>query len=219
MIYTLIRRATLVLFRVGFRIEVTNLDELPPLGPVILAANHQSFSDSMFLPVVISRRVTFLAKAEYFDQWHTRLFMGALGQIPIRRGTGPESIRAIAMATELLNEGAVLALYPEGTRSLDGMVHRGHAGAARLALSTGAAVVPVGIRGTEDVQPVGSRVLKPFRRVCVQLGPARYIGPADVEAAGSKKLALRSFTDSLMADIALLSGRDYVDTYLKAPEA
>ncbi len=218
MIYALARQATKLFLRICFRIEVVNLDGLPRSGPVIVAANHQSFCDSLFLPVVLPRRVTFLAKAEYFDHWHTSVFMRSIGQIPIRRGTGSEAIRAIATATDLLHEGAVLALYPEGTRSLDGSVHRGHVGIARLALATGAAVVPIGLRGTQAVQPVGSRMLRPFRRVEVHVGQARYISPADVEAAGAKKLALRGFTDAVMGDIAVLSGRAYVDSYLKSPE-
>ncbi len=200
-----------------FRITVHGLEHLPERGPVILAANHQSFCDSLFVPVVIPRRVTYLAKAEYFDHWHTRAFMSTFGQIPIRRGNGSESIRALNMASELLEQGAVLGLYPEGTRSRDGKVHRGHAGAARLALLTGAPVVPVGISGTEFVQPVGSSLLRPFGRISIALGEARLLTPSDIAHYGAKKLALRAFTDAVMHDIARLAQREYEDRYLEMP--
>jgi 1-acyl-sn-glycerol-3-phosphate acyltransferase len=202
-----------------FRIRVHGLEHLPERGPVILAANHQSFCDSLFVPVVIPRRVTYLAKAEYFDHWHTRAFMSTFGQIPIRRGSGSESIRALSMASELLEQGAVLGLYPEGTRSRDGTVHRGHTGAARLALLTGAPVVPVGISGTEFVQPVGSSLLRPFGRISIALGEARLLTQGDVTAHGAKKLALRAFTDAVMRDIARLAQREYEDHYLEMPGA
>lgn len=215
--YSLSRKIAHPLFRASFRITVRGLANLPKTGSVILVANHQSFCDSLFLPVVMDRPVTFLAKAEYFDRWSSRVFMEAFGQIPIRRGNGPESIRALALATELLESGSVLALYPEGTRSRDGAVHRGHAGAARLALETGAAVVPIGLSGTEKVQPVGSRFLRPMARVGVTLGVPRWISAEDVAAAGSKKVALKSFTEDFMREIARLSNRPYIDVYLPSP--
>ncbi len=219
MMYSLSRRATYPLFRAMFRIALSGLENIPTDGPVILAANHQSFCDSLFIPVVTPRRVTYLAKAEYFDHWHTKAFMSTFGQIPIRRGRGSESIRALSMASELLDSGAVLGLYPEGTRSRDGKVHRGHTGAARLALQTGAPVVPIGISGTELVQPVGSSLLRPVHRVSITIGQPRRLSQADVAVYGAKKLALRAFTDDVMRDIADLAQRDYEDRFLEVPGA
>ena len=117
---------------------------------MILAPNHVTFLDSMFLPLVLRRRVTFVAKAEYFDSWKTAWFFRAAGQIPMRREGGSASERALAAARDVLKAGKVLGIYPEGTRSPDGRLYRGHTGAARLALGCGAPIIPVGLVGTSD---------------------------------------------------------------------
>ncbi len=122
-----------------YRVRVENCDAVPRTGPVILAANHRSFLDSIFLPLVLRRRVTFVAKAEYFDDPKTAWFFRAVGQIPIRREGGSAAEGALAAATDVLEQGGVFAIYPEGTRTRDGYLHRGHTGVARLALATGAA--------------------------------------------------------------------------------
>jgi 1-acyl-sn-glycerol-3-phosphate acyltransferase len=209
-------------FRLLWRVRVEGREHLPERGPAVLAANHQSFCDSFFLPLVVPRRVTYLAKAEYFDSWYTRWFFRAAGQIPIRRGRGPEAARALATAREVLAGGHLLALYPEGTRALDPTVHRGRTGVARLSRECGVPVVPVGIAGTAAVQPVGSWILRPFRTVTVRVGQPMRMVPADPgDPAGSAdpladhdRTACRAFTDELMREIARLAGQRYVDEYV-----
>ncbi len=197
--------------RVFVRVRVVGRENLPRRGAVILAANHRSFLDSIFIPLIVRRRVTFVAKAEYFEDAKTAWFFRSCGQIPIRREGGSASERALASATEVLRSGRVFAIYPEGTRTRDGLLHRGHTGVARLALSCNAPIVPVGLIGTDEVQPVDSRFPKLFRRVVINLGeridPARYAGREN------DRLALRELTDEVMYEIAQLSGYEYVDTY------
>ena len=214
MLYWMIKVVVGSLFRLVFRLKVTGQEHLPAEGPVILAANHQAFCDSLFLPLSVSRRVTFLAKAEYFDDPKQAWFYRALGQIPIRRGRGSEGLRALQTAAAALGEGKVIAVYPEGTRSPDGHCHKGHNGIARLALETRAPVIPIGLRGTSEVQPIGAKLLRPFRRVSVNFGaPLRLTDAALLEAGDNKHVALRKFTGELMTQICELSGRPYRDTY------
>ena len=137
---------------------------------MILAANHRSFLDSIFLPLVIRRRVTFVAKAEYFDDPKTAWFFRGVGQIPIRREGGSASEGALAAATEVLERGGVFGIYPEGTRTRDGYTHRGHTGVARLAVATGAPIVPVGLVGTDECQPTDKKLPRLFRTVHVRFG-------------------------------------------------
>jgi 1-acyl-sn-glycerol-3-phosphate acyltransferase len=196
---------------VCFRVKVEGRDNLPRRGPVILAANHRSFLDSIFIPLVVHRRVTFVAKAEYFDDPKTAWFFRGVGQIPIRREGGSASERALESASDVLATGGVFGIYPEGTRTRDGFLHRGHTGVARLALRTGTSIVPVGLIGTDEVQPIDRKMPRLFRRVTVRFGepldPARY-SDAEVE-----HLALRELTDEVMYEIGQLSGYEYVDTY------
>ena len=205
------------IFFLVFRVRVEGRDHLPRSGPAVLAADHQSFCDSLFLPLVVSRKVTYLAKAEYFDSKKTAWFFRAVGQIPIRREGGDASRRALETAQCVLADGHLLALYPEGTRSGDAFVHKGRTGVARLALEAAVPVIPVGIEGTEDVQPIGARFLRPFRPVSVRFGaPMRLSAPVD-EVSGRGRIdpvALRTFTDDLMHEIARLAHRPYVDEYV-----
>jgi 1-acyl-sn-glycerol-3-phosphate acyltransferase len=214
MLYWLLKILLTPVFFVVFRTRVHNGSVVPARGAVILAANHQSFCDSLFIPAALRRRVTYLAKAEYFDDPKQAWFYRGLGQIPIRRGGGDESRRALETAVSVLERGRIIALYPEGTRSLDGSVHRGRTGVARIALETGALVIPVGVAGTSEVQPLGSRLMRPFKRVDVSFGRPRRLAEADLAAAGDEGTALRRFTDELMAEISELSGRPYVDDYV-----
>jgi 1-acyl-sn-glycerol-3-phosphate acyltransferase len=200
-------------FFCGWRVKVTGRQNVPSHGPVILAPNHTSFCDSFFLPLVLRRKVTFVAKAEYFDSWKTAWFFRAAGQIPMRRDGGSASERALAAARDVLNSGGVLGIYPEGTRSPDGRLYRGHTGVARLALQCGVPVIPVGLIGTTDVQPVGSNMLRPFKRVKVEFGK-----PLDMTLIGDDPddpLALRRIADELLFEIRELTGQDYVDRYAK----
>jgi 1-acyl-sn-glycerol-3-phosphate acyltransferase len=201
-------------FYVVWRIKVEGRDHVPATGPVILAPNHVTFLDSMFLPLVLRRRVTFVAKAEYFDSWKTAWFFRSCGQIPMRREGGTASERALAAARDVLQAGKVLGIYPEGTRSPDGRLYRGHTGVARLALASGVPIVPVGLVGTSEIQPPGSNRPRPFKRVTVRFGVPLDLSRFDGDASGDP-LTLRAATDELMFEIRNLSGQDYVDRYAK----
>jgi 1-acyl-sn-glycerol-3-phosphate acyltransferase len=202
------------IFRLLWRVEVEGREHIPCRGAAVIAPNHVSFCDSLFVPLVIRRRVTFVAKAEYFDSWKTAWFFRAAGQIPMRRDGGSASERALATARDVLNGGGILGIYPEGTRSPDGRLYRGHTGVARLALGCGVPVIPVGLVGTTDVQARGSNMMRPFRRVTIRFGP-----PLDLTrfegSSSSDPLTLRAVTDELMFEIRRLSGQTYVDRYAK----
>jgi 1-acyl-sn-glycerol-3-phosphate acyltransferase len=210
-LYWTIKVVLTPILRVLYRVKIEGRSRVPSQGPVILAANHRSFMDSLFLPLVIRRRVTFVAKAEYFDSWKTKWFFGAVGQIPIRREGGSASERALASATEVLESGDVFGIYPEGTRTRDGYLHRGHTGVARLALRTGAPIVPVGMIGTDEIQATDAKLPRFFKKVTIRFGEpiplARYVGRQD------DRKVLRQITDEVMFEIQQLSGYEYVDTY------
>jgi 1-acyl-sn-glycerol-3-phosphate acyltransferase len=210
-LYWVIKAILTPVLRLCYRVRITGRDQVPPRGPVILAANHRSFMDSLFLPLVIRRRVTFVAKAEYFDDRKTAWFFRGVGQIPIRREGGSASERALASATGVLDAGDVFAIYPEGTRTRDGYLHRGHTGVARLALRTSAPIVPVGMVGTDEINPIGRKLPRLFRRVTINFGAPvtcdRYAGREH------DRLVLRQITDEVMFEIQQLSGYVYHDTY------
>ena len=211
MLYWVIKGILTPILRLLYRVRIEGRDGLPPRGAVILAANHRSFMDSLFLPLVIRRRVTFVAKAEYFDDKKTAWFFRGVGQIPIRREGGSASERALASATEVLAAGGVFGIYPEGTRTRDGSLHRGHTGVARLALRTGAPIVPVGMTGTDEINPIGRKLPRLFRTVTIRFG-----SPIAVDRYAGReqdRLVLRQITDEVMFEIRQLSGYEYVDTY------
>jgi 1-acyl-sn-glycerol-3-phosphate acyltransferase len=212
MLYWVVKGVLTPVLHVSFRVKVEGRQHVPKQGPAILAANHRSFLDSIFLPLVVRRRVTFVAKAEYFDDPKTAWFFRGVGQIPIRREGGEASERALETAMGVLQHGNVFGIYPEGTRTRDGFLHRGHTGVARLALRSGAPIVPVGMIGTDEVQPVDSKMPKFMRTVTIRFGEplesARQRGKHD------DRLALRELTDELMYEICQLSGYEYVDTYM-----
>jgi 1-acyl-sn-glycerol-3-phosphate acyltransferase len=206
------------LFRLLFRWRIEGSEHVPSSGPAVLAANHQSFCDSLFLPLALRRRLTFLAKAEYFDSKKTAWFFRAAGQIPIRRGGGSASERALETArSEVLGKGRLLCLYPEGTRTLDAYVHKGRTGVTRLSRECGVPIIPVGVVGTVEVQPVNSKFMRPFKRVTIRFGkPMEMAAPVnpDDPMEGHDHTECRSFTDSLMREIARLSDREYIDEYV-----
>ena len=211
MLYWAIKIVVTPVLRIFCRIKVEGKDHVPRSGPVILAANHRSFLDSIFIPLLVPRRVTFVAKAEYFDDKRVAWFFRGVGQIPIRREGGSASERALQSATEVLDAGGVFGIYPEGTRTRDGKLHRGHTGVARLALRTGAPIIPVGIIGSDEVQPIDSRLPKLFKTVTIRFGE-----PIDLEHYRGRhddRLALRDVADEVMFEIGQLSGYEYVDTY------
>ena len=207
------------IFLVLFRVKVEGREHIPKHGPAVLAANHQSFCDSFFIPLVVARRVTFLAKSEYFESWKTAWFFRAAGQIPIRRSGGSTSERALETArADVLGKGRILGLYPEGTRSLDRSVHKGRTGVTRLSRECGVPVIPVGIVGTVDVQPVNSNFMRPFKTVTIRFGaPMQMDPPEDPEhPLDHDHNKCRDFTDELMREIARLSEREYIDEYVPA---
>jgi 1-acyl-sn-glycerol-3-phosphate acyltransferase len=211
-LYGLLKVVLTPIFRVLWRVRVTGLEHVPGSGAVILASNHQAFADSLFIPLVVGRRVTFVAKAEYFESMKTRWFFRAVGQIPMHREGGDAAKRSLGEALEVLARGGCIGIYPEGTRPPDERLHRGRTGVARLALAAGCPVVPVGIKGTRAVQPVGARLMRPFKTVEIAFGE-----PLDLTARyGDRRddpLAMRQATDELMWEIRRLSGQQYVDRY------
>lgn len=199
------------LFRLAWRIEASGLEHLPRTGPAILCPNHISVLDSFFLPVVLPRRITFVGKAEYLDDWKTRRLFPALGMIPIDRSGGDAAQAALDTAARLLRAGELFGIYPEGTRSRDGLLHKGRTGAARLALTTGAPIIPVGIVGTDRVMPPDAKFPKLFRAASVRFGAP--IDAARYRDEGDERFALRQLTDEVMFEIQRLSGQTYVNTY------
>ena len=200
-----------------FRPKVRGLDSIPNSGPVIIASNHLSFSDSIFMPLVVSRKVTFLAKQEYFTQpgikgWIKKLTFIALGQVPVDRSGGRASEAAVRTGVELLEEGECIGIYPEGTRSPDGRLYRGRTGIARLALESGAVVVPVAMINTEKIQPTG-KVIPKIMRVGIYFGKPMNFKEQFSGSDPNDPFVLRSITDSIMKEIQSLSGQEYVDIY------
>ncbi|MER7437990.1 lysophospholipid acyltransferase family protein [Pseudonocardia alni] len=215
-----IRYVLAPLVRLVWRPRVRGADRIPATGPVILAANHRAAVDTAFIPLVAPRRVAFLGKAEYFTGRGLRgrlmaAFLGALGYIPVDRSNARAGLAALAAGREVLERGGAFGIYPEGTRSLDGKLHRGHTGVASLALSTGAVVVPVGLIGTERVQPVG-RLIPRLARVEIRFGrPLEFSRYEGLEGAPAIR---RAVTDEIMDAIADLSGQIYVDSYHRRPD-
>lgn len=203
------------LLRLLYRPRVLGLENIPGDGPAILASNHLSFSDSILLPLVSKRRITFLAKAEYFHGkgikgFFQKLFFAGVGQVPIDRSGGKAADDALRTALGILSEGKLLGIYPEGTRSPDGRLYRGKTGVARIAIEAGVPVIPVAMIDTEKVQPPGARFPR-IMRVGVNVGTpldfSRYEGMAD------DRFVLRSVTDEIMYELMQLSEQEYVDMY------
>ncbi len=217
MAYWFVKIVLTPILRIVYRVRVEGREHLPRTGAVILASNHRSFLDSIFLPMVIRRRVTFVAKAEYFDDPKTAWFFRAVGQIPIRREGGSASEGALAAATDVLVDGGVFGIYPEGTRTRDGLLHKGKTGVARLALATGAPIVPVGLIGTDECQPTDAKLPRLFRKVTIRFGPPLAMG--HYAGRENDRLVLRQITDELMFEIGELSGYEYRDTYASKADA
>jgi len=203
------------LLRLLYRPKVEGLQYIPEHGPAILASNHLSFSDSFFLPLVCPRRITFLAKADYFNGrgiqgLFTRMFFTGVGQVPIDRSGGSASDDAIATGMRILGEGKLLGIYPEGTRSPDGRLYRGKTGVARMALEAGVPVIPVAMIDTDRIQPIGSKIPK-IMRVGIKIGkPLDFSRYAGME---NDRFVLRSMADEIMYELMDLTGQEYVDMY------
>jgi len=198
-----------------FRPWVRGMENIPTSGPVILASNHLSFSDSIFLPLQSRRPVVFLAKSEYFTGKGvkgalTRWFFKATGQLPIDRSGGRASEASLNTGLRVLAQGQVLGIYPEGTRSPDGRLFRGRTGIARMALESKVPVVPVAMIDTEKVQPIGRRLPR-IRRIGIIVGEPLDFSRFD--GMEGDRVILRAVTDEIMYELMKLSGQEYVDTY------
>lgn len=221
MFYRLMKMIVAPLLRIFFRPWIEGAENIPDEGAAIIASNHLSFSDSFFLPALMKRRVTFIAKAEYFNTPGvkgklTAAFFKGVGQLPVDRsgvrGAGEAAIRS---AVAVIEQGDLFGVYPEGTRSPDGKLYRGKVGGlARVALATGAPVIPVAMIDTEKVQPPGQVIpnfgIRPGIRIGRPLDFSRYQGMEN------DRFILRSVTDEVMYEIMRLSGQEYVDIYATA---
>ena len=202
--------------RLVFHPKATGVENIPAEGPVILASNHLSWSDWIFTPLLIPRRITFVAKAEYFTTpgikgAFQKFFFSSAGQVPIARGSASAAEGALEASREVLRNGGVMGIYPEGTRSHSGKLYRGRTGVARLAIEMGVPVVPVGLVGTDEVAPPG----KTFGRLSAR--PTVHFGkPLDFsryEGMENDRFILRAVTDEIIYEILKLTGQEYVDLY------
>lgn len=198
-----------------FRPWIVGSENIPSTGGVILASNHLSFIDSVVLPLMIQRRVYFLAKSEYFKGrglkgWLTKNFMLATGQLPIDRSGGQASEASLITGLGVLDAGNVLGIYPEGTRSPDGKLYRGRTGVARMILESGVPVVPVAMIDTDKAMPIGSKFPK-IRRIGTVIG--KPIDFSRFQGMQSDRFILRSVTDEIMYELNALSGQTYADVY------
>ena len=210
--YGILRAFLTPFLMILFRPKVKGLRNVPVNGPLIIASNHLSFSDSIFMPLVVPRKVTFLAKSEYSTSpgpkgLLKKLTFIALGQVPVDRSGGRRSEAALITGLKVLAEGKCLGIYPEGTRSPDGKLYKGRTGIARLAIESGAQVVPVAMFNTEKIQPTGTVVPKVMRVEMIFGEPMTFTGDStDLQY-------LRQVTDQIMNRIQELSGQEYVDEY------
>jgi 1-acyl-sn-glycerol-3-phosphate acyltransferase len=203
------------LLKALFRPWVRGMENIPTTGPVILASNHLSFSDSIFLPLQSRRPVVFLAKSEYFNGKGlkgalTRWFFKATGQLPIDRSGGKASEASLNTGLKVLAQGQVLGIYPEGTRSPDGRLFRGRTGIARMALESKVPVIPVAMIDTEKVQPIGRRLPR-IRRIGIIVGEPLDFSRFD--GMEGDRVILRAVTDEIMYELMKISGQEYVDVY------
>jgi 1-acyl-sn-glycerol-3-phosphate acyltransferase len=207
--------------RLIFRPQVEGRENVPDHGAAIIASNHLSFADSIFMPLMVKRKITFVAKAEYFTGkgikgFLVRLFFVSAGTIPVDRSGGRAAQAAIGTGLRVLREGHLFGIYPEGTRSPDGRLYRGKTGVARLALESGAPVVPVVMLNADEIQPPGKvmpRLLRPKIRFGEPLDFSRYAGMS------GDRFIERAVTDEIMYELMTLSGREYVDIYAQKVKA
>ncbi|MEJ1156355.1 MULTISPECIES: lysophospholipid acyltransferase family protein [Microbacterium] len=217
--YAMGRMVITPLARLIYRPRIEGRSHVPKSGPVIFASNHLSFIDSIAIPVAAPRPVHFLAKSSYFDGpgfkgWVSNQFFSAIGAIPVQRGAGKAALDALDQQRRLLDQDRAVALYPEGTRSLDGRLYKGRTGVAFLALQTGAPVVPVGLVGTDLVMPVGAKMPSVKHRITVRFGEPLELAHHGPSTSGR---ARRLATDDIMAAIHSLSGQELANAYNEAP--
>jgi 1-acyl-sn-glycerol-3-phosphate acyltransferase len=199
----------------GWRPHVEGLENIPPAGGAVFAGNHLSVADELFLGSVVPRHIAFWAKSEYFvgkgvGGLFVRALMHGLGAIKVERGGGRAALTAFDGAIPVLKSGDMVAVYPEGTRSPDGRLYRGRTGAARLAVAAGVPIIPVGVLGTEKVQPIG----QPYPKL---VGPGKvtvkFGKPIETADRADDRTSLRALTDEVMAEIQKLTGQEYVPRY------
>lgn len=212
---SVVRRVIGPIFRRLFRLTIEGLENLPDDGPAIIAANHTSVLDSFIVPAVLPRRVTYVGKAEYLDDWKTRRIFPALGMIPIDRSGGDAAQAALDLAARVLGDGELFAIYPEGTRSRTGKLYKGRTGVARLSHRTGAPIIPVGLVGMREIQPPDAPMPRFFKPATIRFGVP--LQPDEFGDAELDPLVFRSMTDTLMFSIRELSGQQYENRY--APSA
>lgn len=215
----IVRTGVRALIRVGARPETSGFEHVPQTGGFIVASNHLSFLDSVIIQAILPRQVRFFAKADYWTQPGLKGkvmsgFFDAVGSIPVERGDQSASVNALNQLVDFIEAGDGVGIYPEGTRSRDGRLYRGRTGVGWLALTTGAPVIPVGLVGTDRLQPPGKRIIVP-RKFEVRVGE-----PIQVEKLGPKHgLPIRrQTTDLIMEKIAELTGQQRVDSYNKRPD-
>lgn len=191
-------------------VTITGVEHIPKRGAALLCPNHLSFCDSVFVPYALPRRMWAIGKAEYLDDWKTRHLFPAMGMIPIDRAGGDASQAALDTAATVLDGGRLFMMYPEGTRSRSGHLHKARTGAARLSKRTGAPIIPVGHSGTLEVQPPDQFMMKPGLPVSIAFGAPMFI---EDHGDPSDPRTIRIFADAVMFEIAQLSGQKYVHTY------
>jgi 1-acyl-sn-glycerol-3-phosphate acyltransferase len=215
MLYEVVHATVPPVWKAVWRPRVEGLENVPETGPVIVASNHLSFADSMVIPFVVPRKVVFLAKKDYFTGTGlkgalVRGWFEGIGMVPVDRDDTKAAMASLDIALDVLARGEAFGIYPEGTRSRDGRLYRGRTGMAHLALTSGAPVVPVGLTGTENIQPVGT-TLPRLARVTVRFGePLDFAGVYDDVPLGR---ARREVTDTVMAAIQRLSGQEAAGVY------
>jgi 1-acyl-sn-glycerol-3-phosphate acyltransferase len=194
-----------------WNIELTGYERLPIEGPAILCPNHISFLDSAFLMLTLQRNISFVGKAEYMDSWKTKFLFPAMGMIPIDRSGGEKSTAALDAAEKVLERGELFGIFPEGTRSRTGTLYKGRTGAARLAMKIGCPIFPVGVIGTDKIQPPDAKAPKLFTSCEIKIG--RPIKPERYMNRGAEHIAWRSMIDEVMYEIRELTGQEYHDRY------
>ena len=197
--------------RKAWKFDLQGFDQLPTDGPAILCPNHVSFLDSAFLMLTVPRRISFVGKAEYMDDWKTKFLFPAMGMIPIDRSGGDKSTAALDAAEAVLRRGELFGIFPEGTRSRDGMLHKGHTGAARLAFKVDCPIFPVGVVGTREIQPPDAKMPRLGGTCSIRIGEA--ISPARYRNRAEDHIALRQMIDEVMYEIRELTGQGYRNSY------
>ncbi|GLW64846.1 1-acyl-sn-glycerol-3-phosphate acyltransferase [Actinomadura rubrobrunea] len=216
MFYTFLSRVVAPILRLLFRPQVEGVENVPNYGPLIVASNHLSFIDSFIIPLAIPRPVTYIAKADYFEGRglkgrFVRWFLTTLGHIPVKRGARRAAMGALEQGVEVLANSGAFAIYPEGTRSPDGRLYRGRTGVGWLVLASGARVLPVGVTGTDKIQPLGASFPRIFGpRPTVRIGqPMDFSQYRDLPPARARRV----ITDEIVATIQKLSGQEYAGVY------